>query len=1060
MRAKSSKVAWKKALFCTSLALTSMSVHAHDGRVWAADKSGMPSSVAQDQVTITGSVSDNMGPMIGVTVLEKGTTNGCVTDLNGQFVLKVKSADATLIVSNIGYTTQEVKLRGRKSVTITLAEDNKLLNEVVVVGYGTQKKVNMTGAVSSINVSKLAESRPLTNVSQALAGLAAGVSVTSNHNRPGDDNASILVRGQGTLNSSAPLIIIDGSEAGINTVNPQDIESISILKDAASAAIYGSRAANGVVLITTKTGASGKIKVDYNGYVSFESIRKTMTPVSNYADYMELINEGYTNSGKKPLYSQKMIDAWRNDAGKDPLKYPNTDWIDETFKCSASTNHVISVSGGSDKIRFYGSFGFMNNPGVMYNSGFTKYNGRLNLDADVAKWLNIGIQVSGYVSDMQPGYHEISNVFTYTSATTPGMVFRAPDGRFGAMNNDEDAAQSANNNPLIRAFKWDGTDRKNNFHPRFLATIKPLKGLSLALSYSYELVDEDIMRKPVLLEGWNFLTDQVTYTTKTKFNITNEDNKIERYFNDAVLRYHHKFFKNSLTLDYMLGASQELYRAKNLHVTKQDMIDLGMSVLDGATGQASANGGISEWAMRSVFSRLNLNWQDRYLLEFNLRADGSSRFLKNKRWGYFPSLSAAWRMDQEKFMEGAFNGKLSNLKLRVSYGSLGNNNVGNYASQSLYTSDKGALNYVLGNTMVTGMAQIALANSLLTWESTKVFDVGLDFGWFNNRLTGTLDYFNKRTTDILIDLPAPAVHGTTSLPKVNSATVTNHGLEFTLGWQDQVNGFSYGATANFTYIKNKVNKFKGTDKGGMAISGANLIWEGHSINSQYLLRVDRLLQTDEDMQRVQQIIDNAPTGADGNKLNPFAAFGTPKKGDLLYKDINNDGIIDNNDKEIVSDGPNPKFMMGVNLNMAWKGFDFSALIQGAFGAKVYWQHAAYNTPTVRFGYQINKEVADGRWVEGRTDATYPRLVDYQDEQNTKLSDFYLENKSFLKIRNVQLGYTLPKALTMKLHIERVRIYGSLENFFTFTKYKGFDPEVSGMAYPSMKQAVIGLNVSF
>ena len=238
MRTKSNKVAWKKALFCTSLALTSMSVHAHDGRVWAADKSGMPSSVAQDQVTITGSVSDNMGPMIGVTVLEKGTTNGCVTDLNGQFVLKVKSADATLIVSNIGYTTQEVKLRGRKSVTITLAEDNKLLNEVVVVGYGTQKKVNMTGAVSSINVSKLAESRPLTNVSQALAGLAAGVSVTSNHNRPGDDNASILVRGQGTLNSSAPLIIIDGSEAGINTVNPQDIESISILKDAASAAIY------------------------------------------------------------------------------------------------------------------------------------------------------------------------------------------------------------------------------------------------------------------------------------------------------------------------------------------------------------------------------------------------------------------------------------------------------------------------------------------------------------------------------------------------------------------------------------------------------------------------------------------------------------------------------------------------------------------------------------------------------------------------------------------------------------------------------------------------------
>ena len=597
MRNKNSNVPWKKALFCTTLALTSMSVHAGTTMTGTSENGQMPMATAQDLVTVTGHVSDAMGPMIGATVMEKGTSNGCVTDLSGQFTLKVKSADAVLIVSSVGYTTQEIKLRGRKTLNVTLAEDNKLLNEVVVVGYGTQKKVNMTGSVSSIDVSKLAESRPLTNVSQALAGLAAGVSVTSNHNRPGDDNASILVRGQGTLNSSAPLVIIDGSEAGINTVNPQDIESISVLKDAASAAIYGSRAANGVILITTKSGKSGKIKVDYNGYVSFESIRKTLTPVSDYARYMELINEGYANSGKKAPFSQKSIDAWRNDAGKNPLHYPNTDWVDETFKSSASTNHVISVSGGSDKIRFYGSFGFMNNPGVMYNAGFTKYNGRLNLDADVAKWLNIGFQMSGYVSDMQPGYNEIDNVFTYTSATTPGMVFRAPDGRFGAMNNEEDAAQSANNNPLIRAYKWAGTDRKNNFHPRFLATIKPMKGLSVALSYSYELLDEDIMRKPVVQEGWNFQTEQKTYTTKSKFNIYNKNSKIERYFNDIVLRYNSKYFKNNLTMNFMLGASQELYRSKDINVTKQDLIDLSMSVLDGATGQASANGGLSEWAM-------------------------------------------------------------------------------------------------------------------------------------------------------------------------------------------------------------------------------------------------------------------------------------------------------------------------------------------------------------------------------------------------------------------------------------------------------------------------------
>lgn len=1063
MKNSECSVPWARMLTVAALSLASvspLSVQASVAAARPAEQSIPSASPTQQQFTVSGTVSDQMGPLVGATIMEKGTSNGTISDLDGRFTLKVSSPDAVLIISSIGFTTQEIGVRSRRDITVRMQEDNKSLNEVVVVGYGTQKKVNMTGSVASINMTELTESRPITNVSQALAGLAAGVSVTSNNNQPGNDNATILVRGQGTLNSSAPLVIIDGSEAGINTVNPQDIESVSILKDAASAAIYGSRAANGVILITTKSGKSGKVKVDYNGYVSFESIRKTLTPVSNYAQYMELVNEGYANSGKKPVFSQPVIDAWRNDAGQNPLLYPNTDWIDETFKNSVSTNHVLSVSGGSDNVRFYGSFGFLNNPGVMHNAGFTKYNGRLNLDVDVARWLNLGMQFSGYVSDMQPGYQEIDNVFTYSSATTPGMVFRAPDGRFGAINNEEDAAQAAANNPLIRAYKWDGTNRKNNFHPRFLATIKPAKGLSLALSYSYELLDQEVTRKPALHEAYNFQTGLVTYTTKTRYNFYNYNGKTERYFNDAVLRYNTKFFRNKLSLNVMLGASQELYRFKDFSASKQDLIDLSMDALNGATGQANASGSKTEWAMRSYFGRLNLNWQEKYLLEFNLRADGSSRFLSNNRWGYFPSASAAWRIDQEKFMQGALGGQLSNLKLRISYGSLGNNSVGNYDSQSLYTSNKGQLNYVLNNTMVTGLAQIALANPSLTWETTKVFDLGLDFGAFNNRLTGTIDYFNKRTTDILIGLPAPDVRGTTSLPKVNSATVTNSGVEFTLGWQDKVSDFSYGATANFTYVTNKVNKFKGTEKGGMSISGANLIWEGHSINSQYLMRVERLLQTDDDMQLVQQMIDNAPTDATGKKLNPFAAFGTPKKGDLLYKDLNLDGIIDNNDKEIVSDGPNPKFMMGLNLNAAWRGFDFSMLLQGSFGVKMFWQNMAYNTPTVRYGYQINKQVAEGRWTEGRTDATYPRLLEYQDAVNTQYSDFYLENKSFLKIRNMQLGYTLPRALTGKLGIDRVRLYGSLENFFTFTKYKGFDPEVGGMDYPSMKQAVVGLNVSF
>ena len=1011
-------------------------------------------NVQQESTTVTGIVLDDMGePIIGATIKIKGhDTVGTITSIDGDFSLKGLKKGQTLVISYIGFQTQEVKYNGEKSLKVTLKSDSKSLNEVVVVGYGTQKKVNMSGAVASINMDELTESRPVTNVSQALAGLAAGVNVSSGSNRPGDDNASILVRGQGTLNSSAPLIIIDGVEQGINTVNPQDIESVSVLKDAASASIYGSRAANGVILITTKKGKSGKIKVDYNGYVSFQSIRKTLTPVSNYADYMELINEGYYNSnpksGKNQYFSEEKIAEWRN--GNDPLKYPNTNWIDETFKPSTSTNHVVSLSGGSDKIRFYGSFGYMNNPGVLENAGMKKYTVRLNMDADVTSWLNIGMQIGGYVSDLEPGAEEIDNIFTYTAATTPGMVFRAPDGRYGAMNNSEDSGQCANNNALIRLNKWAGQDRKNNVRPRFTATLKPFKGFSLTGSYSYEFLDRETHRKPVFLDAYNFLTDEQTWTNRGKTSIKYTDSKIERYFNDLVARYDTKMFKNNLAIGAMAGLSNELYRSKNFSATRQDLTDLSMDVINGATGESTSSGSSTEWAMRSFFGRLNLNWQEKYLFEFNLRADGSSRFSKDNRWGYFPSASAAWRIDQEKFMEGVLGGNLSNLKLRVSYGALGNNSVGNYDYQSLYTTSGN--NYVLGNLMVPGLALAAISNANLTWESTKVFNVGLDFGFFNNHLTGTIDFFNKKTTGILINLPAPGVHGTTALPKQNSAEVTNKGIEFTLGWQDKIGDFTYGANANFAYITNNVDKFKGKDKGGMSISGANLIWEGHSINSQYLMRVDRILQTDEDMKIVDEMIAKNP--------NAFKALGKPQKGDFLYKDIDGDGCITLMDKEIVSDGTNPKFTFGLNLNAAYKGFDVSALLQGQLGIKTFWMNDAYNTPTVRYGYQINKEVADGRWYEGRTDAKYPRLIQYQDTRNTKPSDFYLQDRSFLKIRNIQFGYTVPQNLTQMVHVQRVRVYCSLENFFTFTSFKGFDPEVSGMNYPTMKQCTLGLNISF
>jgi TonB-linked SusC/RagA family outer membrane protein len=1008
----------------------------------------------QQVKTVRGKVTDTSGALLpGVTVIIKGTTVGTITDASGSYFLSNVSPEATLVFSFVGMRLQEVLVGNRTTVDVVMAEEAIGIEEVVAIGYGVQKKVNLSGAVSSVNVSELTESRPVANISNALSGLAAGVSVTSSSNRPGNDDATILVRGQGTLNTSAPLIIIDGVEAAINSVNPQDVESISVLKDAASASIYGSRAANGVILITTKQGKEGTLKLDYNGYVSFESIRKTLDPVSNYADYMEYMNEGYANSNLATLFSQEMINAWRN--GTDPLLYPNTDWIDATFETSVATNHVISMSGGSDKIRFYSSFGYLDHPGVMENSGQEKYSARFNIEGEVRPWLKLGANINGYFSDLDVGTDNIESstgVFAYTSATTPGMVFRAPDGRYGAVNNSEDDPQSSNNNPLRNLNSVSGNYAKHNMRTRFFGTLIPFKGFSVTGSFNYDFTDEQLEKSPVFLDGWNFLTNTVTLVGTGKTYITNKDSKIIRHFGDVVARYENRFLDDRLDFGVMAGASQEQYLTKNFSTTKYDLIDENLTAIDAATGDATSSGSATEWAMHSFFGRLNLGWADKYLLEVNLRADGSSRFLEGNRWGYFPSASAAWRVDQEEFMQTLTSRWLSSLKIRASYGSLGNNslhdtnpNLNNYAAQSVFATS----NYSWGDAMVVGLAQIALANANLTWETTYVTNLGIDFGVMDNRLSGTIDVFRKKTEDILINLPAPSVHGTSTLPKQNAATVTNKGIELTLGWQDKAGDFSYGINGNFTYVKNKVNKFKGDD---YSLDGVNYIREGYPIKSQYMLRVDRIIQTDEDLAIVQDML--------AKNSNAFAAFGVPQKGDLLYKDITGEGIVNSDDREVVSDGNNPKYMFGLNASLGYKGFDFAVLFQGVSGVEVYWQHAQYNTPTVRYGYQLNKEVVEGRWYEGRTDATYPRLLQYSDTRNTQASDFYLEDKSYLKIRNVQLGYTLPKTLAKKMFVERFRVYGSLENFFTFTSYKGFDPEVSGMAYPSMKQAVIGINLTF
>jgi TonB-linked SusC/RagA family outer membrane protein len=1021
--------------------------------------SGSLAAFAQKRVS--GTVIDAGGEtIIGANVVEKGTTNGIITDLDGKFSLTV-SEKAVLQISYVGYVTQEIATGNQSVLNVTLVEDTRALEEVVVVGYGTQKKVNMTGAVSSIDVGKITDSRPITSLSAGLAGQAAGVFVNQSGGRPGYDGATIRVRGQGTLNNSDPLIVIDGAVGNMNDVNPQDVESISVLKDAASSSIYGSRAANGVILVTTRKGREGSAKVTYNGYLAAQNAANKMDIVSNYADYMELVNEGMRNSGQAQPFSQVKIDEWRNAGDSDPVKYPNTDWQDIAFQRGWLQNHTLSVSDGTDKIRYFVSGNFLQNQGIMENSTYDRISARVNLDARVKPWFTIGVNAYGYRGKTEPGQDNADTGFIYLMNTSPGMCFRAPDGRYGGVNNPEDDMQAGANNILRALNGLKGDKTTNKLVSRFFGQLRPLKGLSIEGSFTYDFANTYRYSQPVFIDLWNFYDNTLQRSGTERTSVTNGDEKWVRHQMDGIVRYETNVSR--LNIQAMLGASQETYRYNWVTASKFDLTAPELTELNAATADASATGNYTNWAMHSYFGRLALNWEEKYLLEANLRTDRSSRFAPGStRSGFFPSFSAGWRLSEEEFLKDV--AWMDNLKLRLSYGSLGNNtlgdnqdNDGNYSWQRFYT----AQNYVLNNAVQVGFAQTALSNALLTWETTYVSNLGIDFGMLKSRLNGSIDLFVKDTKGILINLPAPLVHGNASIPRKNAAEVRNAGGELNLTWNDKIGDVGYFIGGNFSYIKNRVTKFKGKES---SINGTNMILEGEPINIQYVLLVDRLIQTDEDLAIVQAMVDKNP--------DAFASYRRPEKGDFLYKDVSGvgddglpdgipDGKITDADRVKIGNGTNPTTTYGVNFGLNWKGIDFSCLLQGIGGLKVYWDGAdgAAFTPLVARGRQINSAIADGRWYEGRTDATYPRLLN-SDGRNSVASDFWLHDKSYMRVKNLQLGYTLPRRLSQQILLETLRIYASIDNALTFTNYQGLDPEVNGTRYPTIRTTTFGINLTF
>ncbi len=1032
--------------------------------VWsgAAAQTPAPADSAEIQAErgrdISGTVlSDTGEPLIGATVkLKNNPSKAAATDFDGNFTLMDVPARAILEVSYVGFAPREVAtVRGTDSYTIALQPNSSALNEVVVVGYATQKRVDLTGAVASIGPASL-EDRPITNATNALAGLAAGLTVSNTGgNTPGFESQSIMVRGQGTLNNSSPLVVVDGMTGiALSDINPQDIESISVLKDAASSAIYGSRAANGVILVTTRRGSESAPRVTYSGNVSFETVAKRLNLVTDYADFMEIQNAGLIVNGQAPRFSQGKIDEWRNDAGRNPTIYPNTDWQDHIYRNpSVVQNHNLTVAGGSKKVKYNLSLGYINNPGIVYHTDYERYQLRTNLEINIKPWLTAGTNLFGYIDKNDPSAENAAAggdvVFGYGAFNTvPGMTLYDPaTGLYGGIQNPEEENVS-NANPYRRQwfYKSEYPTRTRRTVAKIYARLTPVKGLTVQGSFSYNywerniehhLTDRDLYR--FTADGPVLIREGVVRTYIRRYNYRNT-------FRSSELTASYAFSAGKLDATLLAGMSQEYNKYDQDFFIKYDLVDPSLGAIDAGTTNGNITGNFNEWAMRSYFGRVNLGWDNKYLLEANLRADGSSKFAPDRRWGYFPSVSAGWRISEEGFMAGAASW-LSQLKLRASYGSLGNNaTTSYYMYQSLFAT----ANYVLNGNIAGGLAQTILANPDLTWEKTYMTNVGIDFALFGNRLSGSADIYDKNTQGILISLPAPLEHGTSTVPNQNAGEVNNKGFEFDIRWSDRIGKVSYSAGFNMAFVRNKVTAFQGDVS---SISGVYKTQEGKPINQLYVLTVDRIVRDRADLDYVQSLVDANP--------DYFATYQRPELGDFLYRDANGDGKLDSDDRVEIGHGTVPELTFGANLGLMWNGFDFSVLFQGVGNHQVYYNNQAFRFVTV-MGQSLIKDITDNAWTpDNAYDSKYPVLRNNANSKNNIASDAFVHNAAYLRCKNIRLGYTLPKKITTRFFVEDLKIYTSIDNLFTLTRFPGLDPEIgANVGYPALRQYSVGINISF
>lgn len=1001
---------------------------------------GITKTATVNASNVTGVVVDASGvPLIGVNVLEKGTTNGTITDFDGKFTLNVSSPNAKLVISYIGYVSQEVLAPKNGELKVVLKEDTETLEEVVVVGYGTQKKANLSGSVSSVDSEQL-QNRPIQNVSSGLQGLMPGVTITGTNGAPGMDSGNIRVRGTGTLNSASPYILIDGVESeAMGDLDPNDIASISVLKDAASAAIYGSKAANGVILITTKRGSTGKPKISYSGYISFQNTTETIDRLSSY-EYASMYNDALKSEDKAPRFTPDEIQKFKD--GTDP-NYPNTDWYDLAYKTGIQHRHNINISGGNEHAKYMGSLGYLNQTGVLPNAGREQFNARTNLDMKITKRLSAKINlayIKNKYDDASSAYYGGSSdqIIRQLNLISPWIVNRYEDGTYGTISDG---------NPIA----WLDSGMKvtrDNYNFTGLASLdyKILDELTLTLTGSY--VND--------LQNYKYFQPFIQYNPNKASDPSSLD---ERYYRwdrtnyDVLLNYNKTFGKHNLK--GLAGWHTEKYNYKYMKAYRKNFPNDNLTDMNAGDAATQTNEGYSrELAMISWFARVNYDFAGKYLLEANIRADASSRFAKGNRWGYFPSFSGAWRISEENFMKGAQNW-LSNLKIRGSWGMLGNQDALNSADASgafypaINTYEIGAT-YPFGGALNSGYYQGSFRLNTITWEKAKTWGVGIDFGLFNNKVTGSVDYYNRKTEGIMMDVAVPNEFALSPY-KDNVGEMVNRGVELNISYNDKWGDWSFGAAANFAYNHNEITDLGGVDYLETGYSQRNAV--GFAMNSYYLYQADGFFNSQEEA--------DAFTAKYGN---PFGG-GDFKAGDIRYVDTDGNGTLNGKDR-VMANSSDPVYTFGLNLNAGWKGFDLSLMFNGAAKvSRLFDAHEVYGAFSGDAGHPAS--IWKDAWTETNHDASMPRIftdTNSPSSSRNAVSTFWLQNTNYLRLKNLQLGYTLPKSLLANWGIDNVRFYYSVENLFTIDNMKiNIDPEATSQrlsSYPLLRTHAFGVNITF